>query len=83
MTADAKDFPHDIDLHAYVDGELTEQDCRQIEQRLTADAKARAVVAALLVQRAALAQRFALPEECLVTRRMIEDVKAGRAPSDG
>lgn len=69
----------DIDLHAYVDGELSEAEAREVEARIASDPRARAVVASLGVQRAALLAKYALPVECPVTQRMAAGVRnAGR-----
>lgn len=73
-------MPHDLDLHAFVDGELSAEDARKVEARLAHDKAARALVAALLVQRKALARQFTLPDACPVTHHMAAEVRAGRPP---
>lgn len=73
-------MPTDLDLHAFVDGELSAEDARKVEARLAHDKQARAVVAALMVQREALAQQFTLPDACPVTHQMAAEVRAGRPP---
>jgi anti-sigma factor RsiW len=80
MTGPGEPILHDLELHAYVDGELSVEDARKVEARLAKDAAARALVAALIVQREALAQQFTLPDACPVPHEMAADVRAGRPP---
>ncbi len=68
----------DIDLHAYVDGELSEAEAREVEVRLATDARARVLVASLDAQRAALMSKFALPQDCPTTHLMATRVRAAR-----
>jgi anti-sigma factor RsiW len=74
----------DIDLHAYLDGELTEAEAREVELRLAADPKARALLHSLSLQRDALLREFALPTDCPVTHRLAHAVRrsgqSGRPP---
>lgn len=69
----------DVYLHAYVDGELSEVEAREVELRLQTDATARVLVASLAAQRNALQTKYALPTNCDVTKKMAARVLASRS----
>lgn len=73
----------DVYLHAYLDGELSEAEAREVEVRLATDAKARVLVASLAAQRNALAQKYALPLDCPKTNAMAARVLAAPPPTVG
>lgn len=77
MTA-GRPLQDDIYLHAYVDGELSEAEAREVEVRLQTDATARVLVASLAAQRNALQSKFELPTNCDVTKQMAARVLAAR-----
>lgn len=66
----------DIYLHAYVDGELSDAEVREVEARLQTDATARVLVASLAAQRNALQSKYGLPVDCDITKRMTAQVLA-------
>lgn len=66
----------DVYLHAYVDGELSEAEVREVELRLQTDAAARVLVASLAAQRNALQAKYALPVDCAITKKMAARVLA-------
>lgn len=68
----------DVYLHAYVDGELSDVEAREVEQRLQTDATARVLVASLAAQRDALQSKYGLPVNCDITKRMAAQVLASR-----
>lgn len=70
----------DVYLHAYVDGELSDVEVREVEARLQTDAKARVLVASLAAQRNALQAKFGLPTNCDVTKQMAARVLEARSP---
>lgn len=72
----ARPLTDDVYLHAYLDGELSEAEAREVELRLATDAKARVLVASLSAQQSALAAKYALPQECPKTKAMAAQVVA-------
>lgn len=69
----------DIYLHAYVDGELSDAEAREVELRLQTDATARVLVASLAAQRDALQSKYGLPVNCDVTKKMVAQVLASKS----
>lgn len=64
----------ELQIHAYVDGELPREQVPAIEERLRCDAASRVLATALDVQRTALQAHFPLPDDCPRTRALAEYV---------
>jgi hypothetical protein len=66
--------PNDLELHAFLDGELPADRVAQVECRLRVDLLARVVVKAMLVQKSALLERFLIPNDCPKSRALADRV---------
>jgi anti-sigma factor RsiW len=67
-------FREDLELHAYVDGELTAAAVTAVLDRLGSEPPARVLVASLAAQQQALRAHFPLPLDCPQTGVLVGQV---------